>query len=328
MEQIIREYRPDVKDSTIMAYVRSLTKLNTLLGDNPEYKPETVFPTIESLHYTTQRNILNSLIVYLKAIDSPPSKIKSFIEKRDQHNSRYKEEQMSGKISEKQKPNFVSLDVMNEMLDKIKPEITLMKKLHSAKVPLNKNQRNLFSAYTLFQFYVTAPLRNDFAMMTLTTRRIYNKISADEKARGNYLLIEKNKINLLLNNYKTAGTYGEKTIPMDKPVERIMRNFIKIMGFKTGDVIFPYSSNTLTQLLIRTSKKYIGKSIGTTMLRHIYLSDKYGKMKLESEADAEKMGHSVTTQKEIYIKDPADFQLLSKDPLEKDIPVEDFILVD
>lgn len=328
MEQIIREYRPDVKDSTIGAYVRSLTKLNGLLGENPEYTPDKVLPVIESLHYTTQRNILNSLIVYLKATDNPPSKIKSFIEKRDKHNTQYKEEQMSGKISEKQKPNFVSLDSVREMLEKIKPEIDVIKKMPKAGITLNRANRNLFSAYTLFQFYITAPLRNDFAMMEMTTRRAYNKLSLDEKRHKNYMLFEKNKINLMLNNYKTAGTYGEKTIPMDKKVERLMRNFVKVLGYKTGDVVFPYSSNTLTQLLIRTSKKYINKKIGTTMLRHIYLSDKYGESKLESQADAEKMGHSVKTQQDVYVKDPNDFQPIEEDHLENDPPLPDFILAD
>jgi len=46
----------------------------------------------------------------------------------------------------------------------------------------------------------------------------------------------------------------------------------------------------------------MGKSISTTMLRKIYLSSKYSKVKEEMEKDAEIMGHSTQTQGKVYIK--------------------------
>jgi len=38
------------------------------------------------------------------------------------------------------------------------------------------------------------------------------------------------------------------------------------------------------------------------MLRHIVLSEKFGEVKSEMENMAEKMGHSVSTQQQIYVK--------------------------
>ena len=60
--------------------------------------------------------------------------------------------------------------------------------------------------------------------------------------------------------------------------------------------------NALSQLLLKTTKKRMGKSISTTMLRKIYLSSKYGKIQEEQAKDAEIMGHSVDTQNKVYIK--------------------------
>ena len=61
-----------------------------------------------------------------------------------------------------------------------------------------------------------------------------------------------------------------------------------MMGFKVGDNIFPLSRNALTQLLIKTSQKYIGKNISTTIIRKIVLSSKFAdsnKEKQELEID-------------------------------------------
>ena len=63
------------------------------------------------------------------------------------------------------------------------------------------------------------------------------------------------------------------------------------------------SRNALSQLLIKTTKKYMGKSISTTMLRKIYLSSKYGDVKKEMEKDAKVMGHSKEVAQNIYIKE-------------------------
>jgi hypothetical protein len=38
------------------------------------------------------------------------------------------------------------------------------------------------------------------------------------------------------------------------------------------------------------------------MLRHIYLSSKYGDIKEEQQQDAEAMGHSVSEQQGVYVK--------------------------
>jgi hypothetical protein len=58
------------------------------------------------------------------------------------------------------------------------------------------------------------------------------------------------------------------------------------------------SINSITRIL----NKVFGKNIGVSMLRHSYLTSKYGKQSKEMEDDAMKMGHSSGQQK-AYIKD-------------------------
>jgi hypothetical protein len=49
--------------------------------------------------------------------------------------------------------------------------------------------------------------------------------------------------------------------------------------------------------------KVFGKKVGSSMLRHIYLSGKYGNELEEMKKDAEAMGHSVSQQKEYILKE-------------------------
>ena len=154
---------------------------------------------------------------------------------------------------------------------------------------------------------MSMPLRNDLASMKIITKRAFNKIPAEEKSKNNYLLMGKNQLSFVLNNYKTAGKYGEKILPLPKPVERKMRSYMKLMDLpRTNDILFDFNSNSMTQLLIRTSEKYIKKRIGTTMLRKIYLSDKFSDTKKEKEKDANIMGHSKEVGELVYTKDKAD----------------------
>ena len=48
----------------------------------------------------------------------------------------------------------------------------------------------------------------------------------------------------------------------------------------------------------------MNKSISTTLLRKIYLSSKYSKVKEDMEKDAHMMGNSVSTQQAVYVKKP------------------------
>jgi hypothetical protein len=55
--------------------------------------------------------------------------------------------------------------------------------------------------------------------------------------------------------------------------------------------------NSITRVL----NKIFGKKVGSSMLRHIFLSDKYGKTLDEQKEDSAAMGHSLNQQRD-YIK--------------------------
>ena len=75
-----------------------------------------------------------------------------------------------------------------------------------------------------------------------------------------------------------------------------------MMDYKHGDNILPMTRNALSQLLLKQSHRLIGKKISSTLMRKIYLSDKYGEMKEEMEKDAKIMMHDKATAQSVYVK--------------------------
>jgi hypothetical protein len=109
----------------------------------------------------------------------------------------------------------------------------------------------------------------------------------------------------MFNDYKTKKQYGEVKVNISKKVNEVIDEYIAFMDYNFEDDIFPISRNNISTLLIRQSTRLIGKRISSTLMRKIYVSDKYKsppKITAEQEEDANNMMHSVQTAQKIYIK--------------------------
>ena len=306
--ETLKKSRPNAKDSTIKMYTSNLLKLQKLMDtDNFKFldKPDNVKDKVSELHFTTQRNYYNAVIVYLMAVKDKKEDplIEEYVEIRDTLNKKYEDEQATGVISDKQKNNFVDISEVNKMIEDMATEIK--NKKIKKKEDLTAKDKALLQSYIIFNIYTRLPMRNDLAGMEAINKRSYNKLTEEDKKEKNYLVINKNKMFMVLNNYKTSAKYKELDIDIPKDLEKLLRLYIRINGmgvlFKssTGK---PLSRNALSQLLLKETKKRMGKSISTTMLRKIYLSSKYGKVKEEMEKDAKVMGHSTGVAQSVYIK--------------------------
>lgn len=317
IKEKIQEAKPNLKENSIKQYEIHLNKLKKLFdADNYDFlsKPDDVMEKIKGNHYTSQRNTLNAVIILLLALNSD-NKYDKLIEEyqkiRDKFNDKYITENENGKISDSQKNNFVDLseiqNMLKEMENKIKSE-GLKKKTN-----LSGKEKELMMVYTIFSFLVRYPLRLDLAGMKYISRTQYNSLSDQDKKDGNYLVHNKKGsqfLEAILNEYKTSKKYGEKKIRIDKDIEKILRMYIKATGKGFGDVLFvsstgnPLSRNQLSQLLIKTTKKYLNKSISTTILRKIVVSSTIPKDIIEKQKElADVMGHSIEVQNAVYNKE-------------------------
>ena len=117
------------------------------------------------------------------------------------------------------------------------------------------------------RFYLSFPLRNDLADV-----KVIDSKEKDDKT-NNFLLLDGDNISLLLNDYKTAKTFGSQEYKIDKKFSKIIRIFLKhnrsgffITKSNRTEAITP---NGITKLLNRLFKRELDKQISTSMIRHI-----------------------------------------------------------
>ena len=312
LKETLEEARPNVKESTIKMYESNLKKLKKMFDtDSWDFlkKVDNVKDKLKNLHYTSQRNYYNSIIILLMALNHEKKFDKLLSEYntlRDDLNKQYEDENAKGTISEKQKANFVELNEIKKMISQMETDLKGWKKRD-----LKQSEKMLLVVYMIYQIHIRLPLRNDLSGCMAIRKSEYNKLSDKDKEDNNYLVVNKSDMFFVLNKFKTSKKYEELKFNVPKDLEKLLRAYIR----KTGmGVLFksstdkPYSRNHISQLLLKASKKYLNKSISTTMLRKIVLSDKFSDTKKEMENMAKITGHSTDTMSKIYIKDTKDSQ--------------------
>lgn len=125
----------------------------------------------------------------------------------------------------------------------------------------------ILSLYTMME-----PARADFRRM-----RIYNsKAEADAGDETNFLVITEKQIIMTIREYKTSKTYGAFTRIIPKELDAVIRFSLEktprqylIVSPITG---LPYDDDAVyTKYINRQLKAALGKPIGVSMLRHIYV---------------------------------------------------------
>ena len=191
--------------------------------------------------------------------------------------------------TETQKENWLSWDEVKAVFDKLK-----VKAEDAAKKPrLSNADRKVIENYMILALYVLQPpRRNDW---------YYTVIGKGDNEKKNYVDIQDGKY--YFNNFKTAKS-GKEVIDVPDEIMPVLKWYIKHMNLNDGDyLLFPDDDmRTNSNRMTKSLNSILGKKVGASMLRHIYLSNKYGKVLNEQEADANFMAHSVGTAK-TYIKD-------------------------
>ena len=313
-----------VKDSSLGVYVKNIKKISEIMNDG-EIKGgmdwldpmENVLEKLEErgLNFTTVRNYLNSILLYLFVLSDHlvveekgkyDKLIKTYEKERDKLKLKYEGLNASGSWTSNQEQNMISKEELCKVITQIGNEIK-QQNLKKTLV-INIKQKGLLQAYLLLNIHSQLPMRNELGNCFVMKKREYNKESEENKNKLNYLIIEKNKMFFSLNDYKTNKTYQERYIEVPAPLKKTIRFYLR---FFPGDKYLlakfdgsPIGSNNVSQLLTKQFKKRIGKSVSTTLLRKLYLSDKYLPVKEQLQTDNLNMGHSAGSALKYYVKKP------------------------
>jgi hypothetical protein len=198
-------------------------------------------------------------------------------------------EKPANEKTDTQEKNWMTWDEIMSIFNKLKEKADEVEK----KPRLSNADRKTMEHYMTLALYVLQPpRRNDWYYMVLGKGDDEKKNYVDMKG-GKYYF----------NNFKTAKS-GKEVIDIPDEIIPCLKSYISKMNLSEGDyLLFPddesrNNSNRMTKAL----NSIIGKKVGASMLRHIYLSNKYGKILKEQEDDANFMAHSVSMQKD-YVKE-------------------------
>lgn len=157
----------------------------------------------------------------------------------------------------------------------------------------------VLSLYTLIP-----PRRNQDYLYMYAVKKEPKELSKER----NYYVADKRQF--IFNRYKTADTFGMMRLDIPESLAQVLTEYLKHYAqYQSGEPVpliaffdgrRPSEKNGMTRLL----NKAIGKKVGSTALRHIYLSDRYGnelEREQEMARDRMAMAHGASTQLE-YIK--------------------------
>ena len=313
LEATIKKVKPHLAPGSIKNYLIYIKKTHERATGNKTIENldwlediDKVLDTMKDMKDTTKRNYLNSVVVFTQAHNpkfADTKYFKEYSEIRDKLNREIKERFTNGEKTEKQKDNWITQEEYENILDTYKKYFS-KNKIFSKDI--DKEDARLLQEFALLKLYQQIPSRNDFATIKVITQREYQQIK-DKTLEENYLVQDRDKYYFVINKWKTKKDETDRRrIDVPADIKKVLKLLIKK---QKGEYLFtnkngsPLKRNGLTKYLQAIFKKfYPEKSVSTSMLRHIYLTSKYGKVKEEMKKDAELLAHSVEQQKS-YIKE-------------------------
>jgi len=295
--------KPDISASSRKLYTHNLSKLNkgkTIKNLN-FLAPTSILDGLKEMNPNTRRTYLIAIVSALKG--RPEAKHKKLY-------TRYYDELMklNGELknnttkSDTQKDNWLEQD---EVIGKCNELKEVLKEIGTRKKITESEYERLLQLVVLSLYCLQAPRRNkDYIDMRVV------KKTPDDSAL-NYLNVA--DWEWVFNNYKTAKKYEQKKLPVPEELKEIIKVYLshhpdaKELKKKTPASI-PFlvhqdgkplqTSTDMTRMLNRI---FSGK-VGSSMLRNIFLTSKYGDSQKELADDVSAMGTSSETAMNNYIK--------------------------
>lgn len=285
MKKVAEDFKTkkDLRETTIKSYIRSL-KISNCNKDFTSLtflsKKKQVEECMEKYKEGSQKAILTAICSVLKMYNKEALH-KHYFDKLMAYNT-----PATNDKSETQKENWME---WKDVLE-VKKELANTKDTKE-----NRLRRMVVALYTEIE-----PRRSlDYILM-----KVVPKLKTDLSTEYNYLALKENVF--VFNRYKTDKKYGQQKITIPAELRSSINEYLAHHPLREEkEYCFLINSsneafkgtNSITMLLNRIFKKKISSS----MLRHIFLTNKYGDDLKERQKVAEKMGHSVSQQADYIV---------------------------
>ena len=305
----------NVADTTASQYIKSLYALNNGSFTNLAWLKniQSVENRISEYAVSTQKTLYSVIVSALSLVKDKPTykKIYSHYYNEMMARSKADQEKDTSEKTEKQEANWLDWDIIKAHETRLKEEAEALKGKD-----LTPAQWETMLSYMLLSLFTNFdPRRNqDYQFMYV----VKSPKQATDTTKNYITLAEPRQF--IFNKYKTAKTHGSQTFPVPTSLNDVLMTYLSahplLKNTKTASldkkisvkmdsvpllVTADGSPLTAVNAITRILNKIFGKRVGSTMLRHIYLSNKYDVS--EMNGTAEKMAHSAHVQRE-YMKKP------------------------
>ena len=294
-----------LSESTIKMYDVVMNKIAADTGTKRDANESFLRDTSKIIAYVetknshhTKKNYYATILSFARRLKFTEAIISKYDDKMMEAAAEVEAKYESNEMSDKQKANWISSSELKAVIEKLKADVP-------TEVDTYAKYRKLIR-YLVILIHSHLALRND-----LVNAKLYK--DSDKPAtldkKVNYIIIGNNP-RIILNNYKTEKTYGEKVLPLHAEcVAALSKYYDELTSFSEAHwfLVREGEDDHLTNknFIDLFQSAFGGKKIGSTMLRHVAVSELYqvspDQYKKEQEL-ANIMTHSTGTARLKYAK--------------------------
>lgn len=298
MEEAFKKNRPNLSAGSLRTYCSILKNTSKKL-DIPIETPsdiikhhKEILSLFKDLSPNVRKTRLSALVVFIEGAKDAKNALDAFRECMAKDREAFEEDQDKQVKTDRQEEGMIPYDEVMKHYTTYEEQIKSLLK----KSTLDKQEFSKVQMYVLLSCLLLIEPRRS---LDYTAFKIRN---ADE-AKDNYMRMNKKQPQFVFNQYKTAKKYKQQVEDIPLKLCKIIDAWKKqnpydwlLMNYKqTG----PITSPQVTTMLYN----FFDKPISTSMLRHIFLTNKFKDLPSihELQDTAHKMGHDVGTMLR-YIK--------------------------
>ena len=279
--EVLKKKRPNLSDGSLKTYKSILTNVYKKCYPNDDEmdldnfdKVDVIMEHLKEVPFSKRKTTLAALVVVTGNKDYN----KQMMLDIGEYNDKQILKQKDGKFAE----NMISKQEVEDILKKYEKETK----------PLFKKEKLTMDDYQKIQNYILLCLTGGIFLAPRRSLDWKMKIKNYDAEKDNYVDLKKKEF--VFNNYKTVKFHGSQTEPIPKPLLSILKKWIAILPDDMDYLLFDNRGGALTPSQITHRLNIIfDKKISTSMLRHIFLSDKFGNVNLKDLTDtAEAMGNT------------------------------------
>ena len=302
MIKIIQKNRPHLAISSAKTYVsiiRNLAKQMNIDLSTPDKvidHTDDIVEHFKDLEPKLRKTRLSALIVFL---DNPKEITEDALKTMDvfrkqmmKDGAEYSRELRLQEKTPKQEDGWMDWNDIISNYKNLEKEVSYFK----TQTSLTKQQFKRVQMFVLLSCLLLIPPRR-------STDYVMFKIRNEDINKDNFMETKGRKSYFVFNTYKTAKKYGKETIEIPTALKNIINRWKLINKndylLVNSNMDKKINATQLNSMLY----DYFNKPLSTSLIRHIFLSEKYKNVPAlqEMQKTADEMGHSLTQALE-YVK--------------------------